>query len=104
MIIRLQIDEFQRGDFEYSVLHEGMPLFSDAGLSSLEECLLAALDGLGADALAAEVAFKGVVSGTYPLETIGMACPQVAEHARNTTEAIEEVVRQAGGIRRSDGT
>ncbi len=99
MIVRFHIDEFQRGAFEYRVSHEGLELFGDAGLSSLEECLQAALDGLGADALAAEVAFKGVVSGTYPLATLALAGPQVAAHARHTTEAVEEVVRQAGGLR-----
>lgn len=100
MIVRLHIDEFQRGDFEYRVAHEGLDLFADAGLASLQECLLAALDGLGADALAAEVAFKGVVSGTYPLASIAAMPAQIADHARNTTEAIEDVLRQAGGVGR----
>jgi hypothetical protein len=100
MIVRVHIDEFQRGAFDYRVSHEGLDLFGDAGLASLEACLQAAIDGLGADALAAEVAFKGVVSGTYPLDTLAVAGAQIAEHARNTTEAIEEVLRQAGGLRR----
>ena len=98
MIVRIHIDEFQRGHFEYRVSHEGLDLFADAGLASLAECLQAALDGLGQDALAAELSFRGVVSGTYPLASIAMAGPQIAEHARHTTDAIEELVRQAGGI------
>lgn len=101
MIVRFHIDEFQRGEFEYRVSHEGLDLFADAGLDSLEACLAAALDGLGEDALAAEVAFKGVVSGTYPLASIAVASPQIAAHARNTTEAVEDLLRQAGGLRRS---
>lgn len=100
MIVRIHIDEFSRGDFEYRVSHEGLDLFSDAGLDSLNDCLAAALDGLGADALAAEIVFKGVVSGTYPLASIAVAAQQIAEHARNTTEAIEDLLRQAGGLRR----
>ncbi len=101
MIVRFHIDEFQRGQFDYRVTHEGLDLFADAGLASLEACLFAALDGLGADALAAEVAFKGVVSGTYPLGSIAAMPAQIAEHARHTTEAIEEVLREAGGLQRS---
>lgn len=100
MIVRIHIDEFIRGDFEYRVSHEGLDLFSDAGLDSVAACLAAALDGLGADALAAEVAFKGVVSGTYALASIAVAGEHIAEHARNTTEAIEDLLRQAGGLRR----
>ncbi len=101
MIVRLHVDEFQPGEFDYRVSHEGLDLFTDAGLASLSACLLAALDGLGRDALAAEVAFKGVVSGTYPLDSIAAMPAQIAEHARNTTEAIEDVLRQAGGLGRS---
>jgi len=101
MIVRIHIDEFRRGQFDYRVSHEGLDLFADAGLSSLEQCLAAALEGLGEDALAAELSFKGVVSGTYALASMAVAAPQIAEHARNTTEAIEELLRQAGGLRQS---
>ena len=100
MIVRLLIDEYQRGDFEYRVTHEGEVLFADAGLGSLEGCLGAALEGLGQDALAVELAFKGVVSGTYALASLALAAPQIAEHARNTTEAIEDLLKQAGGLSR----
>lgn len=100
MIVRFQIDEFQRGEFDYRVCHEGLDLFADAGLASLAACLLAALDGLGGDALAAEVAYKGVVSGTYPLDSIAAMPVQIAEHAQHTTEAVEELLREAGGLKR----
>ena len=99
MIVRMHVDEFQPGEFDYRVSHEGLDLFADAGLASLPACLLAALDGLGQDALAAEVAFKGVVSGTYPLDSIAAMAEPIADHARNTTEAIEELLRQAGGMK-----
>ena len=98
MIVRFHVDEFQPGEFDYRVSHEGLDLFADAGLASLPACLLAALDGLGQDALAAEIAFKGVVSGTYPLDSIAAMPEPIAEHARNTTEAIEELLRQTGGM------
>ena len=98
MIVRMHVDEFQPGEFDYRVSHEGLDLFADAGLASLPACLLAALDGLGQDALAAEVAFKGVVSGTYPLDSIAAMPVHIADHARHTTEAIEELLRQTGGM------
>lgn len=100
MIVRIHIDEFQPGQFDYRVSHEGLDLFADAGLSSLEQCLAAALEGLGEQALAAELAFKGVVSGTYALSSIAAAAPQIAEHARNTSDAIEDLLRHAGGLHR----
>ena len=93
MIVRFYIDQIQPGNFEYRVNHEGEDLFGDAGLASVEECLVAALEGLGSDALGAEVAYKNVVSGTYPLASLALMSAQIAEHALNTTAAIEELLR-----------
>lgn len=93
MIVRFEIDQFTKGEFEYRVTHEGEALYADAGLGSIEECLSAAIDGLGSDALGAEVAYKNVVSGTYPLASLALMSAQIAEHAANTTAAIEELLR-----------
>ena len=46
------------------------------------------------DVVAAEVWYRNIVSGTYPLSIIGMSLDQVAEHAANTTSAIEEVANE----------
>ncbi len=93
MIVRFNIDEPEPGSFDYTVSHEGEALFADAGLASIEACIVAATEGLGAEPVGAEVAFKAVISGTYPLATLALATSQIAAHARNSTGAIEEVTR-----------
>ena len=93
MIVRFHIDEIEQGQYEYRVSYEGEALYGDAGLASLEECIVAATEGLGNDAVAAEIAYKGVISGTYPLSSLALMSEQIAEHALNTTVAIEELFR-----------
>jgi hypothetical protein len=93
MIVRFHIDEPEPGRFDYAVTCEGEALYADTGLGSMEACIVAATEGLGAEPVGAEIAFKGVISGTYPLATLALASSQLAEHARNTTAAIEEVTR-----------
>ncbi len=90
MIVRFHIDPIEQGQYEYRVSYEGEELYGDAGLSSIEECIVAATEGLGQDAVAAEVAYKGIISGTYALASLALMTAQIAEHARQTTEAIEE--------------
>ena len=98
MIVRFSIDSAdigdsgESGDYAYRVSHEGEILFSDDGLSSIEACIVAATEGLGGEAVGAEIAYRGIISGTYPLATLALASSQLAEHARNTTSAIEEVL------------
>lgn len=93
MIVRFYIDPVSDGGYEYRVTYEGQELFGDAGLASIEECIVAATEGLGADAIAAEVAYKGIVSGTYALASLALVSAQIAQHALQTTEAIEEAAR-----------
>ena len=92
MIVRFSIDSTDSGDYTYRVSHEGEALFFDEGLSSIEACIVAATEGLGREAVGAEIAYHGIISGTYPLATLALASAQLAEHARNTTSAIEEVL------------
>jgi hypothetical protein len=91
MIVRFHIDTLEQGQYEYRVSYEGEDLFSDAGLDSIEACIVAATEGLGRDAVGAEIAYRGIISGTYPLATLALASAQIAEHALNTTTAMEEV-------------
>lgn len=91
MIVRFHIDPIEQGRYEYRVSHEGEDLYADTGLDSIEECIVAATEGLGSEAVAAEVAYKGVISGTYPLASLALASAQIAAHAQQTTEAIEEI-------------
>jgi hypothetical protein len=91
MIVRFHIDPIEQYQYEYRVTYEGEELFGDVGLNSLEECIVAAVEGLGQDAVAAEIAYKGVISGTYPLASLALMTEQIAVHAQQTTAAIEEV-------------
>lgn len=93
MIVRFNIEQIERGQYDYRVTYEGEDLYADAGLGSIEECIVAATEGLGQDAVAAEVAYQGIISGTYPLATLALASAQLAEHALNTTTAVEEVCK-----------
>ena len=90
MIVRFSIDPIEQGQYEYRVSSEGEELYTDAGLDSVEACIVAATGGLGQDAIAAEVAYKGIISGTYALASLALKSAQIAQHAAQTTEAIEE--------------
>ena len=97
MIVLFHIDQFESGRFDYRVTHEGEDLYADAGLASVEECISAAVDGLGQDAMGAEIAYKNIISGTYPLASLALMSAQIAQHAENSTAAIEELLRQPLG-------
>ena len=92
MIVRFHIDPDEQ-QYGYRVSYEGEELYADAGLGSIEACIVAATEGLGSDAVAAELAYKGIVSGTYPLASLELMAEQIAAHARQTANAIEEVLR-----------
>lgn len=92
MIVRFHIDPMEQDQYEYRVSYEGEELYSDAGLDSIEACIVAATEGLGQDAIAAEVAYKGIISGTYALASLALVSAQIAEHALQTTAAIEEAL------------
>lgn len=95
MIVRFNIDVAGQDQYDYRVTYEGEDLYADTGLGSIEACVTAALEGLGGDAVAAEIAFKGVISGTYALASLALASSQIAQHALQTTEAIEEALQNA---------
>ncbi|MGQ2979201.1 MAG: hypothetical protein ACT6Q9_05830 [Polaromonas sp.] len=93
MIVRFHIDPVAGDQFEYRVSYEGEALYADDGLDSIEACIVAATEGLGQDAVAAEIAYRGIISGTYPLASLALVSAQIAQHAEQTTEAVEEVMR-----------
>ncbi|MES2412776.1 MAG: hypothetical protein V4614_03175 [Pseudomonadota bacterium] len=93
MIVRFNIDSAGQSQFDYRVTHEGEEIYGDTGLASLEDCVNAALDGLGSDATAVEIAYRGIISGTYPLASLALMTEQIALHALQTTAAVEEVLR-----------
>ena len=91
MIVRIDLD--RSGEtFGYRVSFDAEELYADDELDSPVECLIAAVEGMPPEALAAEVWLDGVVSGTYPLEIIGMNVQQVAQHAVNTTAMIDDLM------------
>jgi hypothetical protein len=91
MIVRIDIDK--SGDaFGYRVSYESEELYGDEGLESIVECLIAAVEGMPPEAVAAELWYDRVVSGTYPLSVIGMSIDQVAQHALNTTAMIDDAM------------
>jgi len=94
MIVRFHIDPIEQSLFEYSVSHEGERLYADVGLASVEDCVVAAVEGLDGGVVGAEIAYKSVISGTYPLASLALMTAQIADHALQTTAAIEEV----GGV------
>ncbi len=91
MIVRIEISGSRAGFYAYRVSFEAEDLYGDDGLDAVADCLVAAVEGLPPQALAAEVWLRGIVSGTYPLTVIGMNLAQVAAHADNTTAALEEL-------------
>ena len=91
MIVRFHIDPMDQNLYEYSVSYEGETLYADVGLATIEDCIVAATEGLDQDAVAAEIAYKGVISGTYALASLALMTAQIADHALQTTTAIEEV-------------
>ncbi len=91
MIVRFSIHPAS-GAYDYQVSYEGEALFGDEGLQSVAHCIDAAVEGLGQGAVAAEVALGGIVSGTYPLASLALMTAQIAEHAINTTAAIQELM------------
>jgi hypothetical protein len=92
MIVRIEVEGGRAGFYEYRVSYESEELYADAGLGSVVDCLVGAVEGMSPDVAGAEIWYRGVVSGTYPLTVIGMSVDQVAAHAENTTAAIREIL------------
>ena len=88
MIVRIDIHHDDTEGFSYSVTAEHQTLYDGVGFSTFVNTLAAAVEGLGPEARAAEIAFRGVVSGTYPLTIIATRPTEVAQHAVNTANAV----------------
>lgn len=92
MIVRIEIEGGRAGFYEYRVVYDTEELYADAGLASVSDCLVGAVEGMAPHMVAAEVWYRGIVSGTYSLPTIASSLDAVAQHAVNTTAAIREVM------------
>ncbi|MDP2818629.1 MAG: hypothetical protein Q8O29_10220 [Polaromonas sp.] len=93
MMVRFYSDPDGPDQYGCRVSYEDEALYSDAGCLGIEACIVAATEGLGQDAVAAEVAYKGVISGTYALASLALA--QIADHALQTSTAMKEVFKSA---------
>lgn len=90
MIVRIDIHHGETESFSYGVTAEHQTLYDGSGISSIVNALAAAVEGLGSEVRAAEIAFQGIVSGTYPLRIIATRPHEVAQHAVNTAHAVYE--------------
>lgn len=90
MIVRIDIEHTSPDTCAYRVTHESDLLYDDEGLASIEEALVAAIEGLPPETIGLELAYAGIVSGTYPLNVVAMNLEQVTAHAVNTAQAIRE--------------
>ena len=92
MIARISIHPSGPARFHYAVSAEGEELYSDDGLGSIIHCLAAAIEGMGEEVKAAELAYGDIVSGTYPLQVLATRPGDVVQHAINTTTAVLQVL------------
>ena len=102
MIVRIDLQQGETEGASYAVTVEHETLYDGAGFSSLVNALAAAVEGLGPEVHAAEIAFNEVISGTYPLSTIAMRPNEVVQHAVNSAAAVAEAEQTAEGLSRPD--
>jgi hypothetical protein len=94
MIVRIDIHRGESEGYSYEVTAEHQTVYDGAGFTTIVNALAAAIEGMGPDAKAAEIAFGGIVSGTYPLAVIATRPHEVAQHAVNTTDAVYEAEQE----------
>jgi hypothetical protein len=87
MIVTLGIFQMQPGLYEYQVACNGQELFSDAGYESIESAIRAASDVTG-PITAMEVAYKGIVGGTFPLHRLRTDASAIAKHLVATMASV----------------
>lgn len=87
MIATLGIFQIQPGLYEYQVRYNGQELFANAGFDSIESAIGSALDLTG-PITAMEVAYRGIVCGTYPLHRLRTDTKSVAEHLIATVASV----------------
>jgi hypothetical protein len=80
IVARLDVRKLQASLYEYVVSYSGQEMFSDAGFSSIADALREAADVTGS-IRGYEVAFAGLVAGTYAVEELASTADQVAQRA-----------------------
>lgn len=87
MIATLGIFQMQPGLYEYQVGCSGQELFADAGFNSIESAIGAASDVTG-PIKTMEVAYRGIVGGTFPLHRLRTDASDVAKHLVATEASV----------------
>ena len=80
LIARLDVRRLQPSLYEFQVSHSGQELFSDAGFSSIADAFRSAAEVTGA-IRGYEVAYAGMVAGTYSVEELASSADAVAQRA-----------------------
>lgn len=80
VIAMLNVRKIEPGQYMYAVAHAGEVLYEDAGFTSIEEAISAANDQQG-PIRGFEVAYGGIVVGTYHCNELKSAAAAVAEKA-----------------------
>jgi hypothetical protein len=87
VIARLDVRKLQPSLYEYQVSHSGQEVFSDAGFPSIAEALRSAADVTG-DIRAYEIAYAGLVAGTYVVEELAASADAVAQRAVDLSASL----------------
>lgn len=86
-IPRLDISKLEPGFYEFEVSYDGNEMMAEGGFSSIREAIESAADVTG-DIRGYEVAYAGLVVGTYPLEMLRTAAERVAQQAVVTLASL----------------
>jgi hypothetical protein len=87
MIAKLNIFKMQPGTYEYLVSCGGQELFSGEGYPSIESAIKAGADTDG-PITAMELAYSGIVGGTYTLNRLRADAAGLATHLVETVASV----------------
>ena len=84
MIARLDILQIEPQLYEYFVSIGQEPLFNAAGYTSISQAIAEASSQACAPIMGLEIAYGGIVAGTYHLNEISYQPNEIAEHVVST--------------------
>lgn len=87
IIARLSVRRVAPSQYLFEVSHGGEPLYDDAGFASIEEAISAANNQQG-PIRGFEIAYQGLVVGTYFCEELEHVVEEVAERAVELVTAL----------------
>ncbi|MCK9687342.1 hypothetical protein [Scleromatobacter humisilvae] len=87
LVGRLSIFKTEPGLYDYEMTCEGQDLLVGGGFNSIVAAIEAGADITG-PVTALEVAYRGIVAGTYPLRRLAVDAEAIARHAVETYAAV----------------